>query len=270
MPRADDEPSGRLGPSGAIAHGRLAPRGLRRHPGRGLALTTAVRVVARIHDDATNLRALAEVPRAAGLAEILVLMIEIADLPDRGHAAHRDAAHLTRRQANGGELALLRQQLGGHPGGPDDLAALAGDQLDVVDGRPERDARQRQRVPDARLRVGAGHDDVADLQTVRQQHVALLAVAVVEKADPRGAVRVVLDRRQAGRDAELVALEVDDAVVLLLAATAMAHGHAPLVVAPGAPDLVLEQGLVGLLGGDLLEGRASHLPESRRSGLVAA
>jgi hypothetical protein len=35
----------------------------------------------------------------------------------------------------------------------------------------------------------------------------------VEQADPRGAVRVVLDRRELCRHAELVALEVDPAVV---------------------------------------------------------
>ena len=84
------------------------------------------------------------------------------------------------------------------------------------------------------------------LQAVRQEHVALLAVAVVEQADPGRAVRVVLDRRQAGGHAELVALEVDPAVVLLLAAAAMADGHPAGVVAAGAADLRLEQRLVRL------------------------
>ena len=50
----------------------------------------------------------------------------------------------------------------------------------------------------------------------------------------------------AGRHAELVALEVDAAVVLLLAAAAMADGEAALVVAAGAADLRLEQRLVRL------------------------
>src|SRR6476646_11299616 len=117
MPRADYEPSGRLGPSGAVAHGGLAPRGLRRHPGRGLAFATAVRMVARVHDDPTDLRTLAEVPGAAGLAEVLVLVVEVADLADGGHAAHRHAAHLARREPDGRELAFLGQQLGGHARG---------------------------------------------------------------------------------------------------------------------------------------------------------
>src|SRR3954463_4620259 len=99
MPRADDESSGRLGPSGAIAHGGLAPRGLRRHPRRGLAFATAMRMVARVHDDPTDLRALAHVPGAAGLAEVLVLVFEFAARADRGHAAHGAPPHLPGRES---------------------------------------------------------------------------------------------------------------------------------------------------------------------------
>ena len=88
-------------------------------------------------------------------------------------------------------------------------------------------------LPDARLGVGPGDDDVADLEAVGQEHVALLAVAVVEQPDARRAVRVVLDGREPGGHAELVALEVDPAVVLLLAAAAMADRDAAGVVAPG-------------------------------------
>src|SRR4029079_5925979 len=135
MPRADDEPSGRLGPSGAVAHGGLAPRGLRRHTRRGLSFATAVRMVARVSDHPTDLRALAHVPGAAGLAEVLVLVVEVADLADGGHAAERAAPHLAARGPDPRQLALLGQQLRGDAGGADDLAALAGDQLDVVDGR---------------------------------------------------------------------------------------------------------------------------------------
>src|SRR5688572_8656291 len=133
MPRSDDQASGRLGPPGAVAHGGLAPRGLGRHPGRGLALATAVRMVARIHDDSADLRALAHVPGSAGLSEVLVLVVEVADLADGGHAAHRDAAHLARWHADGGVVALFREQLRGRPCGTHDLATLAGRQLDVVD-----------------------------------------------------------------------------------------------------------------------------------------
>src|SRR3954454_13780493 len=101
MPRTDDESSGRLGPSGAIAHRGLAPRGLGRHPCRGLALATAMRMVARVHDDPTDLRALAHVPGAAGLAEVLVLVVAVADLATQAHAAHGLPPHLPRRESHG-------------------------------------------------------------------------------------------------------------------------------------------------------------------------
>src|SRR4051794_17920168 len=142
--RADDQASGRLGSPGAVAHRGLAPRRLRRHAGRRLAFATAMGMVTRVHHDPADLRSLTHVAGPAGLAEVLVLVIEVADLADRGHAAHRDAAHLARRHPDRGVVAFLGEELRRGPGGPDDLAALARDQLDVVDRRAERDVGERQ------------------------------------------------------------------------------------------------------------------------------
>src|SRR5829696_3124011 len=267
MPRADDE-STRSSAPGSIAHRGLAPWRLRGHARRGLALAAAVRMVPRVHDDAADLGPLAHVPRAAGLAEVLVLVIEIADLSDRGHAADADPAHLTRGQAHLGVLALLGQQLRGRPGGAHDLAALARNELDVVDRRAERDVRDRQRIADARLGGRPGNDHVADSQPVRQEHVPLLAVAVVQQPDPRRAVRVVFDRRDPCRHVVLVALEVDAPVVGLLAAATVAHRE-PTLVVPARPALHrLEQGLVRLGRRDLVEGRPGHAAATRRGWLV--
>ena len=52
-----------------------------------LALATTVRMVARVHDHAAHLGPPAHVPGAAGLADVLVLVVEVADLADGGHAA---------------------------------------------------------------------------------------------------------------------------------------------------------------------------------------
>src|SRR5919201_1164366 len=146
MTRADDEPSGRLRPAGAVAHGRLAPRRLGRHPGGGLALAAAVGMVTRVHHHAPDLRPLAEVPGAAGLAEVLVLVLEVTDLADRGHAASAAPTHLAGREADRRLGPLLGEELGRSAGGADDLAAPAGHELDVVDRRAERDVGERQGV----------------------------------------------------------------------------------------------------------------------------
>src|SRR5262249_50631938 len=100
-------------------------------------------------------------------------------------------------------------------------------ELDAVDRRAERDEAQRQRVP--RLDVGGLRRDhvVADLEVIGREDVALLAVGVMEERDARRAVRIVLDRRDDRRHADLVALEVDDAVAALVAAAAEARGDAP-------------------------------------------
>src|SRR6476646_6119735 len=101
-------------------------------------------------------------------------------------------------------VADLGPRRGAAPGGAGDLRTTAGTQLHAVDGRTDRDVAQREVV--ARLDVGTGArlDRGALTQVLRRDDVALLAVGVVQQRDARGAVRVVLDVRDLGRNAVLV------------------------------------------------------------------
>src|SRR5690606_10994032 len=89
----------------AIAQRRLAPGGLRAgHADRRLALTTAVRVVDRVHHRAAHLRPAATVPVAAGLAELDLAVLRVADDPDGRatgleHLAHLAGGHAQQRVA---------------------------------------------------------------------------------------------------------------------------------------------------------------------------
>src|ERR1035437_2505566 len=271
MPRADDQSARRLlAKTRSVAHGGLTPRRLGRHSGRRLTFTTTVRMVSRVHDHATDFGPLAHVPCASCLAQALVLVLEIRDLADSRHTAEGDPPDLAGRKSHGGEISLFGEQLGRHARGPDDLTALARDQLDVVDRGAERDVGQRKRIAETSLGLDAGDDHVANLETVGQEHVALLAVLVVEQADTGRPVGVVLDRGQLRRDIELVPLEVQDSVVLLLTAATMTNGELALVIAAGAALLWLKKRLVGFFGRDFLERGPGHAPESRRGWLVAA
>src|SRR3954470_12323238 len=63
----------------------------------GFALTATVRMVDRIHGHATNRRTNAEPALASGLAQRLLIVIAVADFPDRRAAFAVQHAELTRR-----------------------------------------------------------------------------------------------------------------------------------------------------------------------------
>src|SRR5699024_4263017 len=101
----------------------------------GLALTTTVRVVDRVHDDTADGRALALPPHAAGLAPVDVGLLGVADLTDGGAAAHVDEAHLARGHPQRGAAALTGDQLRRDASGAGDLGAATGTELHAVDRR---------------------------------------------------------------------------------------------------------------------------------------
>src|ERR1700682_602860 len=137
---ADDElVGGLLRLARAIAESGLAPRGLRVAAGPGLPFATTVRMVAGVHRRTSNGGPDTKPAAASCLAARLVLMLDVTDLADRGLAANMKSGELTPRAAHDVVVAFLREQLGGRAGRADELAAATERQLDVVDGRTDRD-----------------------------------------------------------------------------------------------------------------------------------
>src|SRR5687767_13338225 len=248
---------------------RLALRVHRVAPTGGLALTTTVRVVDRVHGDTTDGRALALPPHAAGLAPVDVGLLGVAHLTDGCAAAHVDVADLARRHAQLRVATLTGHQLDAGAGRAGDLRATTGAELDGVNHRADRDVPQRQVV--AGLDVGrrAALDLVALLQPRRRDDVALLAVGVVQQCDPRGAVRVVLDVRDLGRHAVLVGpAEVDQPVGTLVTAALVASGDLAVDVASTSTVQRPDQRLLGMVAGDLGEVGDAGAAAARRRRLV--
>src|SRR5690348_1733679 len=250
----------------------VAARGLA--PGRhgvaaagGLALATAVRMVDGVHGDAADGRADAQPALAAGLAQLDVLVLEVADLADRGHAVQVDAADFAAHQADLGVVVLAAQDLSEGAGGAADLAALAGLELDVVDLGADGDVADRERVAHEDVRVLAAQQLRANLQAVRREDVALLAVGVDQEGDAGGAVRIVFDRGDLGGDPGLVALEVDGAVAALVAAADVAGGDAAVVVAAAGAGALLDERALRLVSRDLLEAVLGHASLAGSRGL---
>src|SRR5690606_11050631 len=228
---AHDELLGALVLARLVALGRHTPRGHRvRVALAGLGLATAMRMVDRVHRRAADGRLDAAPAAGTGLAQLLEVVLDVADLTDGRAALGRDLAHLARTQAERGVDALAGHQLDAGAGGAGDLRALARLHLDAVHRRTDRDVAQRQRVARLDRRIVARDHLVARLQALGGDDVAALAVDIAQQRDVRGAVGVVLDPLHARRDAFLVALEVDDAVMLLVATAHVTGGDATVVV----------------------------------------
>src|ERR1700748_2016021 len=89
---------------------RLTPRADRVATTGGLALTTTVRVVDRVHGDTADGRADALPAHAARPAPVDVRLLGVADLADRRAAARVDVADLARGEAQLGVGAVLRDE----------------------------------------------------------------------------------------------------------------------------------------------------------------
>src|SRR5690349_15803321 len=104
----------------------LTPRADRVATTGGLALTTTVRVVDRVHRDTADGRAHALPALAAGLAPVDVRLLGVADLADRGAAAQIDVADLARGQTQLGVGAVLGDEAHRGAGRAGELGAPAG------------------------------------------------------------------------------------------------------------------------------------------------
>ena len=100
------------------------------------------------------------------------------------------------------------------------------------------------------------------------QDVSLLAVDVVQQGDPGAAVRIVLDRVDHGRNAVLVAAEVDQPQLPLVAAAAMPGGDLALVVPPALALLRRQQTLDRRGAGGQFGEVAHGCPAAARRGRI--
>ena len=84
---------------------------------------------------------------------------------------------------------------------------------------------------------------VADRQTLRRQDVGQLAVLVLDQRDEGGAVGIVFQALDHRGLVELAALEIDDAIALLVTAALPAHHDAAGIVAAALGMLAFGQRL---------------------------
>jgi hypothetical protein len=128
---------------------------------RGTAFAAAMRVIDRVHNDATNVRATTEPTIAACFAQINVAMIRVGHGANRCHAFLRHIAHLARRQTQQRQASITTDKLSVGAGRTSNLTALANLELHIVDNRADRNAAKRQSVAWLDIRIEPGPDGIA-------------------------------------------------------------------------------------------------------------
>ena len=123
---------------------------------------------------------------------------------------------------------------------------MPGLHLDIVHDGADRHRRKPHRVAGLHVDLLAGDHRVADGEALRREDVGELAVLVLHERDEGGAVGIVFETLDARGHVEFAALEIDDAIALLVAAALPAHGHAAGVVAAAIACLAFGQRLDGL------------------------
>src|SRR5512146_930407 len=155
----------------AVTLRECAPRADRILPGRGLALSSAVRVVDRVHRHAAHRRPHAAPAHAPGLADRFQRVVLVADLADRGTAVDVHLADFPGAQTQLRVVTFPRQELNRGARRPRELRALAGQHFHAVYGRADRDVPQRQRVPDLDRRFHSRMELHARRYTLRRDDV---------------------------------------------------------------------------------------------------
>src|ERR1700733_2351736 len=228
---------------------------------RSLALAAAVRMVDRVHRNPAVVRTLSQPPGTARLADGDVLVVEVPDLTDRSHAILGHFANLAGRQLDQSVLALFGHQLRRPARRTHHLRALAGLELHVMNGGAGRNIFERQGVAHQDVGFWPTHHFLPDLEPVGLQDIALLAVGIAQQGDARRAVGIVLDGGYGRLDPDLVALEVNDAQLALVAAPDEAHGGVTRVAPAAGASLGLKQRLVGMLRCDVIVHQRSAIAQ---------
>ena len=158
-----------------------------------LALATAMGMVDRVHNGTANGRTNAEPTVTAGLADLDVGMLGIANLADGRTAGEQNATHLGRRHTQDGVLAFLAHELNAGASGTSKCSALARLELNGMDESTDGDVGQRHCIAGLDVGIGTGDDHIAYMKTLRMKDVALLAVDVMKERDAGIADDVIED-----------------------------------------------------------------------------
>ncbi|KFB70338.1 MAG: hypothetical protein AW09_004577 [Candidatus Accumulibacter phosphatis] len=206
-----------------------------------LAFAATVRVIDRIHCDAPHCRANAAPTIATGLAYGTQAMLFVTYLTDGRAALDMHSTNLAGTQAELRVHTFAGQQLYRGTSRSRQLCALARYHLDAMNRCTNRNITDRQGVAHLDRRFGTTGDLLTNGQTFRRDDVTALTIGVTKQGNVCGPVRIILKALDLCRNAILVALEINQPIVLLMATTLVPGRDLAVVIPTSVLRLWLEQ-----------------------------
>ncbi len=209
---------------------------------RGTTFTTTVWVVNRVHGNTTNGWANATPAFGTSFTQRTQAVLGVRDFAQGRTAFSQHFTHFTGTQTQGHVDTFTRNQLSRSTSGTSDLGTFARLQFDTVNSATNWDVAQLQTV----ARLDRSHDTsyqlIASTHAFRGDDVATLAVCIHQQSDVCGTVRIVFNTLDSGWNAIfVVATEIDQTVMLLVATTDMTGSDPTIVVTTASLRLLLEQ-----------------------------
>src|SRR5437868_4145567 len=118
-----------------------------------------------IHLHTANMRPTTFPPLASRFPNSHVFMVRVADLPNRRLTSRENLSHLSGLQTDLYVDSISSHHLSRSPRAPDQLAAPAWLELDIVDDGPCWHILKWQRVADPHFSLSAGLQAIPNLQT---------------------------------------------------------------------------------------------------------
>ena len=218
------------------------------------AFTTTHGVINGVHDNTAVARAATQMTIAPGFTTNFEVVLGVADDADGGTASLKDHAHFAAGHFDDGILVIARHQLSISTGRANHLGSLAWAELNVVDESTEGDFSEQEGVADLGGSALAGHNSLADLESLGAEDVTLLTVSIGDKCDTGATVGVVLDGFDNSGDTVLGALEVNKTIQFLVTTADITHGHLTLIVTATALADTIHKALFRLVGSDVVIG----------------
>src|SRR5258706_6400283 len=245
--------------AGLVAFGDHAPGRDGMAAAGSLACAATHRMIHRILGHGAAEGANATMPTPSRFAQYDIFMLGIADLANGRVAILVDSADFTRGQANLRITLIARHKSGRASGGANHVSAAARHHLDVMNRQPHRNPPKRNAVAGLGRSGGSADDPGADGEAIGSNDVALLSVFIFEERQAGRPAGIVFNRSDFGFDTMFVALEIDDANLLLVPAPDAATGDSSVTIATASLFPNPDQVFFGLGFGDLIERRDGYV-----------